>query len=1055
LSIFLLVVVGISIRGIRPMPWILGASSAAMLCLLLPPAFASLATGALVGFLLAPLCRWAWQRTSENQSRSAESDVTRGTAAIPYIAICALILATGSALAEPPPAIAPNSIEKVFLPVDDHRQPVGTKVFLSDDFLAQLLRLSTTQSAGGNWMLRGLRCVVEPASRPSGAGSGPIGNWTLTFDLEVLTRDAKVELPLVQQEATWPTAASLDGIPATLVWNDDGNGCAIDVPEPGTYQLSISLEPKSRATAGRREVALTVPPITGGRFRLTSPAPLTGVSVNGNAIAKRNEPGRAVWDCELDGSGELTASWDSAAENRAASNRSIDELQWLSIARDGIDLRVKYVLPSDSIGPKAITVLADSRWEYVAPSGDPADNVATNSEGRRSIEVPITILEGGRREAELRFRLRDTAVLGQLRMPKVELASSSAIRRWLGVSADSSLECEPSSGTAVSAGADGDFAAAWGNDATAAPRLVIDLESVDADWYLAVRPRSAESAYTERLNVAVGREVFRLQYLADVEPQLAHCFRWTLAVPAEMSLESVSAEEAGGTIPLHWARVAPTRLNVYFDRKATEPYRLRISGTLPHAGSGEVTVPRLAAADLARSSPTVAVYREANVRIAIPQPGDKRIDDSPAEAPPSNWTARFVGILPTDRSTAPPTLQIEPTDSSEETPVTTNANASPDSIVDATSAPLQIPSADGKSASVRLVETTTFLGTTGGEFSVSRFIIDPQGLDQCAVRLPVGQRLIRLSLDGHPALAQRVDPRRWRVQLSSPNLPQTLEIVARRVSRNADIDRTTELKRPGLEQAGQPIPVELSLWSLCSPTASAHLRAIGAATLTSTDRATVRLDRMTSISEAATPTVIESPTADGYNWYVRWVARLQSARELARAEQSPAASEIATGRVQAAENPAEAAIARCDAWIAQFEDLFVDAELAADTASDRLSTPPGCAWTHFVTNSPQATLDVEFVPSSVTPAQSRAIALVSIVALALAAGWLARQPSAFDALREWPQLAGIVLGLAVWMWLWPSWLGLLVATVSVALLLRQAYVRRAHLATITTFVRTK
>ena len=75
-----------------------------------------------------------------------------------------------------------------------------------------------------------------------------------------------------------------------------------------------------------------------------------------------------------------------------------------------------------------------------------------------------------------------------------------------------------------------------------------------------------------------------------------------------------------------------------------------------------------------------------------------------------------------------------------------------------------------------------------------------------------------------------------------------------------------------------PIPVELSLWSLCRPVSDARPRTSGAAVSNPADLAALRLDRLASVSEAATRTVVESAVADGYDWFTGWVHVLQDAQ---------------------------------------------------------------------------------------------------------------------------------------------------------------------------------
>jgi hypothetical protein len=57
--------------------------------------------------------------------------------------------------------------------------------------------------------------------------------------------------------------------------------------------------------------------------------------------------------------------------------------------------------------------------------------------------------------------------------------------------------------------------------------------------------------------------------------------------------------------------------------------------------------------------------------------------------------------------------------------------------------------------------------------------------------------------------------------------------------------------------------------------------------------------------------------------------------------------------------------------------------------------------------------------------------------------WLMRRPAAVDVFYRWPHACGVLLGIAYWAWLWPSWLGTLIAAASLWLAVRFAWPGRS------------
>jgi hypothetical protein len=67
------------------------------------------------------------------------------------------------------------------------------------------------------------------------------------------------------------------------------------------------------------------------------------------------------------------------------------------------------------------------------------------------------------------------------------------------------------------------------------------------------------------------------------------------------------------------------------------------------------------------------------------------------------------------------------------------------------------------------------------------------------------------------------------------------------------------------------------------------------------------------------------------------------------------------------------------------------------------------------------------------------VGVAAIVGLAIALAWLARLSAAHDLLWRWPHAVGLLLGLAAWGCLRPSWLGLLIVAAVLLLVVRPAW----------------
>jgi hypothetical protein len=362
------------------------------------------------------------------------------------------------------------------------------------------------------------------------------------------------------------------------------------------------------------------------------------------------------------------------------------------------------------------------------------------------------------------------------------------------------------------------------------------------------------------------------------------------------------------------------------------------------------------------------------------------------------------------------------------------------------------PAAPEIAPQIRLADTAIIAGDLGTQRVNTRLILAPHGLTDCTIQLPINQALVSADLDGRPAVIRQLNPSQWQLSLGAPHLPQSLQIVSRTSTETAN-GRTTELQRSTLLIHGQPIPAEMSLWSFARPNKSVSCIVTGADEVTAVEQAALRFDRLVSIAEAAKAAAAELPSPDGYNWFQPWAKSLAAARtETLLTMKAPPIKRVESRVSHSAEDQINQASARFDKWLDDCRKTLVgthpDKALAtaaatnSPTARDRAS-PASEEWTYYVAQGGNDRLALSLQSLEPTPTQKRLIGLLIIAGSLTGAIWLMRRPAAVDFLYRWPHGCGVLLGIAYWAWLWPSWLGILIAAASLWLTVRFAWPSRS------------
>jgi hypothetical protein len=640
---------------------------AAASALLLPETISPLATGAFMGLVSSLLVIWPGRPLIEE---SPTKTWNRSAAArlVVLVSVCLSTLLSGAFAQAQTTGIAKDDtqrthptvdersnrsdIHRVLIPTDANGDAAGSKTYVSERFLRRLHQASATD-AGRRWILLGADYQVELRDRAD-AADVLAGECNMMLSIAVLARDTTVVLPVARDEATWQSAAIVDGVPAPLVWSEDGRGCSIEIEEPGRHELVITCVPRLKEENGRNQIQFSIPPILGARVRVRHPDGLStaNVSVSGKLL-RQVIPSEGEFFVELDGTDLLRMTWPrvSADADRTPGLR-VTTLEWLRIGVEAIELDTKYIVESDAQRPDSITILADKRWE-LQRRNLPAE-VASQQDGQQTIRISLPVENVDRREISLRWRLADAPVLGRFRLPPVTLASLPETQRWLAISSASALKFEAINSESASAATANEFLALWGAAfGTIPPDSVLADVQTATELALAIEPRTAASTVDDLLHVAAGNDGLRIQYDATMVPAGIHEFQFPLDVSTDVAVDEVKLSAAGRQIPLRWSRDPEGVLTIFFSQRLSEQYEITVSGHVPANEAGNYAVPRIGAVGIASNS-RVQLFRTGDVEIELTGlDGNSAATTSPLQTPPSDWRGMAAGAFVVDSALSP------------------------------------------------------------------------------------------------------------------------------------------------------------------------------------------------------------------------------------------------------------------------------------------------------------------------------------------------------------------------------------------------------------------
>ncbi|MGD9724246.1 MAG: hypothetical protein AB7O59_23990 [Pirellulales bacterium] len=663
-----IVALGIWRRDKRPASLLVLGALAAALALVIPGAFVPLASAAFLGALVCLGLRVVHIPRRVAPSRPERSPSSRAQfSVVQQAGLVLLLIAAGQAGATllasqplPPRAATPTNnapatdsqrvsepgvdgsaadrsaaagentapsvgpIHRVFVPLEQEQHAPAGKYYVPERFYRQLLQQSGgMNSKAKDWLLS--RATYHGAlARDPASKQLRLSQLKASYELQVLSANAKVQFPFPRENAVTLGACRLDGRPLAMTWNAAGDALELGTLDAEQHRLEIELRPPLQIFGANAGFDLPIPILATATVSLLVPpdAPRIELPSVRGSVNSAAQDGRV--DAQLGPSNVLSVRWPAGiGMETSAATVDVEEMIWIKV-RPGttvVDARFNYRVREGSL--RQIRLLADPRLRLL-PTTSPDSPIAAVQPiagDPQQFELELSRAVTDQVAVDLSFLLTGTSGVGNLQFPRLESSGVRATRRLMAVSVDPTLESREFPGEDSRPLAIADFMAAWGA-ADARPQAAYQVPRGEAMWVLATQPSAPRTSAEQTLTLSLGRGESRLYYEASLVINGGYLFQLSLAGPANLSIDQVSLLENGIQRVARWSRDDAGQIAVFLTGPITGSHVLSLQGRIANPPEGPFATPRISLAATQIKTNRWCVYRQNSVLATVsPGPG--------------------------------------------------------------------------------------------------------------------------------------------------------------------------------------------------------------------------------------------------------------------------------------------------------------------------------------------------------------------------------------------------------------------------------------------------
>ncbi|MFQ5730988.1 MAG: hypothetical protein ACE5KM_03425 [Planctomycetaceae bacterium] len=659
-------------RGTLAAWWFGGCLAAAWL---VPPEFAEIAGGCLVGSLLAAVLPRQRKRRTATRDVSFSGIPVGSTVSYPRVVSSVLpaglcLLAAGSLAASVPPVGKRDSVDREAVIVSA-KPSVQDVVYLHRALLGELRRAAAPRVP--RYVLRSARYEVEAA----GAGSA---NVTAAFEIVSFagTTSLTVLLPLRGAHLCGPAACRVNGRVHPVRRDDAGRGFLLDLslwadgkqvparrpalsavvgsaqllqktpPAPRVVRVELCLRvPLARRDAGDA-LAFQIPRVLNGSVTLRLPNDGRALGLPGLTVLRHDKGWFQQTISARTGAAETLevrrGTGPAATMPAPRITARVQGIAEVGAAVADVKIRASYRIESGSINSIPWSIPNDWVLRRIRLEGDETQTLnfrvvkRTQRLHELRVDLPQSQSQSFVLSAECVVPTLDSRGAIRISVPRLHDATSikeTGAQFGINASAEYELQLGPADSIALrelDAKTRDELRQAF--PSSRALQIAFDVRKpTRLQGRLGLRPprRSVRRHQITRVH----RDRLDVTWTADVAVTAAPVFLHKLRVDPRLTIDSIRVIEDRAPRLVRWSR-AENFVWLFLSNDTTATQQIVLRGTMPLSAKAQFRLPAISFVDAETKLATLAVYRDRTMGVEIADPGDaKRTESALIESGPA------------------------------------------------------------------------------------------------------------------------------------------------------------------------------------------------------------------------------------------------------------------------------------------------------------------------------------------------------------------------------------------------------------------------------------